>query len=794
MEQTLYNHFCNMAACSNLNNILISAQGGAGKTVSLLHLASKLCTSPVYIGNNSNKSRQTIVPIYISCAEIFDGVDTSYSNSFIRQYIWRTLGSRENFDVEALEKRVFNSNDCPYLFVLLLDAINESAFQKEIEQEIESLSSYRNIRMIVTCRYVDDLHLKTLTSWTRLSYAPYEISRVKELIKLYNKQENLTDKQLEILTIPFYLKLYIDQSNQLKTRMWGETRASLLQVYLDDKIERISQSYQRDVSKLLTYYLPRLAFNIDLNRKMIFDKKQVQNCKFDSEFDLDEVIDVFLKTGIIVKLGNDSFKFSHEIYVDFLAAYWIKECVVSGREISPKYECIKSETLAFLAQLIFKQNRFCDTKGFINEPNYVTWMKSFGIGERYHNSGEDFSAELYNISFVLANVIDGIKNSQIEQKHNVSATISDILRKVYSGFKICNIRMSSKGGKNMLRLLAECLRRSGEFDASTQVSEDLIQLCDQEDRFYLEARHNIAKIKLYRAHDIATVAFENKLVMDECALKLFFDGISDLEELSHSHFAPSSNLYASLLSNPDLISEPYTNEYFREKTATERKYDAFIVNLETTKWEISPDREERDINYYSLQQCVSAISHGDVDLSGIEIDLAFPLFRNLHYLINFLYENKDKISQTREGSNSISKETIKIGQLLNEALFETYLSEGMCNSFDVLIGLMSEGEDAFLDMYQQNKRARAPVVRFLYMLICLCKNKPVDENELLDGIQKHLDSNLSKHVIDAFDAKYVLEDLQSVWRIYQTKYSFDDSLVNKIKKILKLEEQYELPV
>lgn len=319
-------------------NIFIYAEGGAGKTTQLVSAYKKLLAD----------ANGKIIPIYIPLRE-YDG-----SANFVKEYILSNYFVDVTANKEKL-KPLFAGFDGK--IILLLDGLNESSYGKGICKEIQEISEWKNVQVLLTSRHDDKNYFR---NFQRFSLLKMDNEFVKEKISDYD----VLDQQLkDLLLSPFYFTRYnqiTDDSSKKKIQNAGQ----LLELFYKDAVNRITLPERREYSEMIAFgFVPFLCFKMSLTADLeisedtagaIFDewdtaltKRQKLKVEKDGVLRYDYIETVLGISICKEKQGGLSF---HELSRDFFAAYYEKDRVqiIDGKEWA---EAANGNILSLVASL-----------------------------------------------------------------------------------------------------------------------------------------------------------------------------------------------------------------------------------------------------------------------------------------------------------------------------------------------------------------------------------------------------------------------------------------------------------
>lgn len=325
-------------------HILITGEGGMGKTVSLLKTCEYLLS-------------RRVNAIYIPLSKI----DAELT---LDQYLERTVcgGNQQIWgDIKKLMSAPYK--DVPNV-VLLLDGINEVAsdyVERFIKREIKSnyIDSYCGVQLVMTSRWLDSQILSQLKEdAVLLEMQPLH----DESIELYLKNMNLPaveDKKiLSVIRTPLMLTLFADvERHKVKYQNikgicleeHPDTVGKILGNFFQTQLYRAAgeENFDRGAHLvLLEYLLPKAAFFMVKNQSQYIKEKDLRKCingmkrqeiRFQwylddewcwkirgrSELNLDVLRDIAESGLHFLNETDEGFEFLHQSFRDYFAAYYL---------------------------------------------------------------------------------------------------------------------------------------------------------------------------------------------------------------------------------------------------------------------------------------------------------------------------------------------------------------------------------------------------------------------------------------------------------------------------------------
>ncbi|WP_252234105.1 hypothetical protein [Clostridium sp. ZS1] len=180
--------------------LLITGEGGSGKTVSLLE------TCDYCLSNN-------IFAVYIPLNSLKVKIDSPIKNYLI-SFIWQGDEDRAKSFIQSLSNK---SNDKTPSLVLLLDGFNELVEENKLTviKEIDEWVNKPGIQVVITSRY----DLKRSNGWLpqleHLSIQPLKEKQISEYLLSCKLESPYNNKKLmRLLEIPILLTLYANTEGQ----------------------------------------------------------------------------------------------------------------------------------------------------------------------------------------------------------------------------------------------------------------------------------------------------------------------------------------------------------------------------------------------------------------------------------------------------------------------------------------------------------------------------------------------------------------------------------------------------
>lgn len=337
------------------SNMVISGEnGGIGKTSLLKKIFE------YYLNNEDPNTR--MVPIFVEANELCDNSD------ILLRYVEKALFNDRldlKRDTTTQEMQVlrtaFTQNEEQKSYLFLIDGLNEipaQDYDKVLRQISNAADKYTACRFIVTSRSGSD-DISAILGRNSIFWKLRTLN--KEFVKTYLAQRGKPlhaagPTLYDILSIPMYLKLYCEAADdQIMSK--GELVHSLFKRHA----AKADAAQDMMLRHLLPYIAYRMVvagkFNIDedILREYICDfcntsgtdrayyshygesfrsqLKPLYRAVKDDPFDLDCYVDDFTKyiaksCRLLRKSAGEHFEFTHQIYRDFLCAFYMHQAFI----------------------------------------------------------------------------------------------------------------------------------------------------------------------------------------------------------------------------------------------------------------------------------------------------------------------------------------------------------------------------------------------------------------------------------------------------------------------------------
>ncbi|MDD3401693.1 MAG: metallophosphoesterase, partial [Eubacteriales bacterium] len=391
-EVPLFAYIQDIWSVGSHNHLLITGEGGIGKTVTLLETCGELLKKDIptlYLQLHNLKN--TDIEAYIE-KRIFPG-NTILMNEFMR------LINQE-------------STDHPNV-VLLLDGFNEVA-EKNVAAVLNDIKvwwkEYPGLQLILTSRYDMRAYFPIFTNAEHLKVAPLNSEQITNYLAL-REIPIPNDSILQLLNYPLMLNLYVcaegylSQNEMNAVLRWKQTESSagvIIWNFLQSQIQKSAFDEDRaqnilDYIIAVEYLLPYIGWRMEKSEKYAVDRRTLQNwvengmeyfqttwnnkgklpqriidIKYDYPSDIwewraERIFRVLTQELHLVNINKDrSASFIHQEFRDCLSAiFLIKEIEERQPKEIPKSwsNCISTYVCDFISNLIERQDidRLWDT-------------------------------------------------------------------------------------------------------------------------------------------------------------------------------------------------------------------------------------------------------------------------------------------------------------------------------------------------------------------------------------------------------------------------------------------------
>lgn len=588
----------------NHGSAFVVSEGGTGKTSAFYELWRRILQKP-----------DDLIPFYVKAADIDEASDAP-----IRSYLYRWYGADPFSLPDKHGRRI----------VLLLDGTNEVAVNDRLLKELSFLEKEASV--FIASRLEGDRKKTKISVLVRTAGVPSE--NIRTLLE--SLDFNLTNRNLKLLEIPFYLNTFVKLMKEgLDPSSIHLSRFGLISAYLN-YLKKENRYYVKDLSSEILFslaleeLLPQLCLELNLNRQMRFSAK-------DLPLDLDPVtrvgvISLLQHLGLVQNLEtgdrSSAYRIGHQIYLDYFAARKMAECIQAGVPMSRRVRICSTSALGFLAGFLLDKDSFYKNDGRINmtrsQADQVFQLKK----------GRLMQARYENCSLLLYTLLDHLPNGSLT-KNQFCISAEDLFAEIFRSAKSLLSAHRLVPTEDILeipRLYSEILRRNARFEESIEVSSYLKDLAEPLDSDYLQgyaldARSSILKCRLYEAFSKAKKAPEG--AFKEEVQRDYDRVLTELKVLASQAHSLSSSLYGSLMVYPDVVSMPYVEDYCRRVGIEDRRLEGFLSYMNCFRKEyLRTGADEAHFYYrYPLQKCIDCLMDGQVSrISGRNGDKYFEIY------------------------------------------------------------------------------------------------------------------------------------------------------------------------
>lgn len=773
---------------NSADNIFINAEGGAGKTTAFIEIYRRLLKDEIYYNKD-----QRLIPVYIplTACNVIDnsGKDMSVNNALIRylyEYFDKTY--KEYLDFEAnVPKMILNAEECGFRYVFMLDAINENHNWRYLVTDILSLAKMKNVCVIVSSR--SDISI--FDSWHKISLKGIARGIVEEVVG----EKGFDQKTEELLSIPFYISKYMAlKGSDFDLKSDSVNRYTLLSAYFDNLFNKLLENNSRVIiAKELSYevilklskdcLLPLMCFEIMRNHTMFFSTSDYETLnklveKLKSNGIPDKITDYiygninsiiesfFVSTGIFIKIDEERFKISHEIYRDFLAAKYVVQCIELRYEITDEQVKISNDALKLISYPLLGVVSFTGEDGeympgLTEEQKSEITIKAFW-GKTY--SAKETDAEYFNFTFVYYNLLEYYRNGSSE-KAEFCRSSEILVEIIFEKLKLYfELNPNCKKNYEQIRLYAEVLRRNRKFEESINVSKVLAEIAGDIGDWKRTAEHNEAKCYIYKAFDLA----KNSSEFSEEAYMIYKKGLEILETFSNEHYTLSSNLFAMLVAYPDPVSAPYMIRYIGDANKQNLRMKGFFLNFNAAQSAYSRDKSDNAYNY-PLKQCMIALMNKDVSFIGNAEKLKYQGIAGVLRCADSFTEYNDSFFQN----------TLKVAEIIMNYLRSNDYSFALECLYAKLMLLRG-------DIIGDEIKTLLSMSKNDILSIFISSLVDIDNDEkMITTITEKLSGRAKERSPDSFDAVYIQADLKTIWENFLDRgYKYSKGYKKAVENML----------
>ena len=752
------------------DNYVVVSDGGMGKTTSLIEIYRMVLAEKLYCEG------QRVIPIYVPLSQCGHSGDHSVMEYIVLNYTYHENdgGDSLKLQIKQFEELIFDRENSGYCYLLLLDAINENYFGNNLLNEIYEISGKENVFTILTGRY----RISQLSSWKTVHLCTLS----DEVVNRVAGNNPLDESERSLLKNPFYLSKYAAMAEDRQALAGIRINEySLLSSYYSWILQKQkkansslvfdgNETYSEQAFDVCESLLPFLAFEACRDNSMFIEIDAARGEEAMSVFRHSDashreqladrvsrqIIESLLErycvpTGL---LTNESgrYKFSHEIYRDYLCSKYICEIIKSGKPLSgPNFRC-SADVMKMTANGTIQKPRFADREGKV----LVTFDE---VCTLFFPDRDNTENGFFNYCFLLYNLIESYRNGSREKKE-FCLNMSGISRNMYAGVRALlstKDKLSEEEVKlaEVIRIHAEILRRSAEYDEAISaigfLGEISVRFPEKiANEYSTHARHVRVKCGLYAAFDEAKSAGGE---VSETACRTYLQKLSELKYLCDEGYTPSRNLFAMMLAYPDGVSKRYVAKYCGDAPMEERRRTAFEINYGSMIKEFIKENNASSY-YYPMQQCLTALLHGDISCM---CDPGLLRFLGLKELIS--------------GGEMIFRQYTEGMEDTTSAVIDMLLDHLMkIKNADILHclrakSLVRRGKlDSDVLYTSLDKSSNIPLSMFMRSLIT--KDNDV---AIINTIKKKLTESAGSRSLDSFDAIYVKEDLEAMWDLFKNE-------------------------
>lgn len=365
-------------------HVLITGEGGIGKTVSLLKTCEYLL-------------KQDINAIYVPLSKI--GGDMT-----LDQYLRHVVCGRDNKIYSILEHLMSIPAHGHPNVVLLLDGINEIPVN-ELDAFIESLEtsyirSLPGVQILMSSRWVDRQSMRRLLDDVDvLEMQPLDLDVIDAYLISMGLPSVTDPRVLSILRTPLMLTLYADMEQYIdkyrsiegiKLVESPDTAGKILSNFFQTQLYRAAAEASFDRTShlvLLEYLLPSVAHHMVCNNRMYIteddlwdcvDEVNVNNNRYQwyrrdrlrrvmgssSHVDEESLVDLAVTRLHFLFKNEENFEFLHQSFRDYFAAYYLAAELWAFDKDNSRFSenaaivemIYENDILSFVSDIVYEEN------------------------------------------------------------------------------------------------------------------------------------------------------------------------------------------------------------------------------------------------------------------------------------------------------------------------------------------------------------------------------------------------------------------------------------------------------
>ena len=500
---------------------------------------------------------------------------------------------------------------------------------------------YSNVKLIIAGRSADT-EFRSIKRLFSHEFNYFIVDGISITSEAYGMISVLGDDTLKKLLLrPLYFNTYMKLSTKAELCSRFDLLSQLYEQTFDSNHQKVALC-KFPLEKFHDYTLPKIAFE-HLSTSVDFEIQSTE-LTHDVRVIL-EYYDVFIvKTKL--DYGREQYRFSHNDYIDFLAAKYIKARVdemkidANSKEICVAMENLSSDTKSMLVEALCGFAIDDNDYRVINniKKNKTSWWTYFVVDHYFHDGNlslpithiQDIMDIGFELGFFLADSIlhpDNAKNIYYEGYKELimsyfrfisqtTLTIEPLI--AWSDWNDNHDVLGKTIRKNV-----ELLRRSQHISAAYGVLESALKFSDEKSKLGLT--HQRAKLKLNEFQ-----------YSSSCKLEDFEEGVATLIQCADANYCPSCNLLGRLYAEPAPIIEKKTGKVMRNNKHGFEYYYRVIKNTQYKK-------TLTIFEQYAYIRCIKMLLFVNISLR----DGAFAAYELM---------NNDiiAIEQVNPGGNSIS--------------------------------------------------------------------------------------------------------------------------------------------